>query len=143
MANNSRRWSAAIEDILPHEEAWLRAALDWDDKAKGPPPPGWTVDDGEPRLDFEWSLHDGTFTVYSEESGDLDAAVNFVQWFIREQRQDLIFTVSWADTCDKMRAGEFGGGAVVVTARSTKWIDTDTWLENEVQKLRTRRARKG
>lgn len=37
--------------------------------------------------------------------------------------------IEWANTCDKLRAGEFTGGAAVITQASQRWMNTTQWAE--------------
>lgn len=75
----------------------------------------------------QWEL-----IVFSEESGNVDHAANFVQAILQRFDPKGKVGFQWADTCDKMRPDQFGGGAAVVTATSTKFLSTYQWLEKEL-----------
>lgn len=72
--------------------------------------------------------------VFSEESGNVEYAVNFVQAILRRFDPKGKVGFDWAETCDRPRTGQFGGGAVVVTATRTKYISTTVWLQKEMSK---------
>lgn len=40
-----------------------------------------------------------------------------------------------AHRCDKMRQGEFGGGACFITATGFEWMGTSWWLQQQISKL--------
>lgn len=70
--------------------------------------------------------------VFCDESGNVDHAANFVQAILQRFDPKGKVGFQWADTCDKMRPDQFGGGACVVTATSTKFMSTFQWLEKEL-----------
>jgi hypothetical protein len=82
--------------------------------------------DGKPNL-FE-------LIIFSEESGNVDHAANFVQAILSRFDPKGKVGFQWADTCDKMRPDQFGGGACVVTAEKQKWLNTFTWMNKEMSK---------
>ena len=77
-------------------------------------------------LGFEFSFHDDCdpegwsrhLWVYAEESGWTDNVAWLVQKFLKKFRPDQCWSLTYSTTCSKPRAGEFGGGAVFVTADS-------------------------
>jgi hypothetical protein len=88
---------------------------------------------------FSWELEEsdtpGKFNLamFAEEVGDIDAVVVFVQAFLKKFAPDHCFTLSWAGTCSKMVAGEFGGGAAFVTADKVEYINTGQWLSERAR----------
>jgi hypothetical protein len=72
--------------------------------------------------------------VFAEESGNVDHAANFVKAILFRFDPKGKVGFQWADTCDKPRPNEFGGGAIVVTATSKKFMNTYQWLEKEMAK---------
>jgi hypothetical protein len=71
----------------------------------------------------------GTYYFYCENSTD-DLCMAFLQWLLqRECCKDIKnIQVEGANTCSKMRPGEFGGFAVFITRENIKWLSTSQWL---------------
>lgn len=67
----------------------------------------------------------------SDESIDLDATATIVQ--VTMARFDLAgpFVIEWASTCSALRAGEFGGGALVITKDDIRSMSSSRWAELE------------
>ena len=65
-----------------------------------------------------WGRH---LWVYAEEYGDMDRLVHLVQKFLKQFRPHESWSLGYAVTCSKPRVGEFGGGAVHVTAKEIAW----------------------
>lgn len=70
--------------------------------------------------DFGWNFSsdvaDGNYVwLYSEDGFNVDNLIAFVQAFLKQHYPDRFFTMQWADYCERLRVGEFGGGALVVT----------------------------
>lgn len=57
---------------------------------------------------------------YSDESNDPNAVAELVRAFFQKFRPEGndIFTLTWADWAEKLRVGEFGGGALAVDKKS-------------------------
>lgn len=93
-------------------------------------------------LDFEYEVRDDSVWFYSEESGEPYLVGLVVQQYFKTliKRGDPIFTLTWASWCDKLRLGEFGGGAMVVT-RDHIEIRTDEWMTTYVEKRKKKRGR--
>lgn len=43
--------------------------------------------------------------------------------------------IEWANTCSKLRAGEFGGGAVVITKNEARSMSTWGWADLTTQQM--------
>ena len=54
--------------------------------------------------------------LYAEEGGDPHRVAHLVQKFLRQFRPHEPWSLTYATSCSKLRLGEFGGGAVFVTA---------------------------
>jgi hypothetical protein len=69
-------------------------------------------------LDFEYRMNDKerSLWIYSEEGGNSEQAAKFIQLFFKKFRKADTHVLSWATWCDKLRADEFGGGQIVITA---------------------------
>jgi hypothetical protein len=145
MANNYTQFSFAFKVKGLKAKAWIEKTIDKLVKASNDEEadeeilalfPDWEdYQDVGFRTEMEpvagkknqWEL-----IIFSEESGNVDHAANFVQAILFRFDPKGKVGFQWADTCDKMRPDQFGGGAVAVTANSKKWINTHQWLEKEL-----------
>ena len=152
MANNYTQFSEQIDNLTSEEEAWVREELAptcelseeefevWRDTH--PQYDQWPED--WPTFNYElhskrgWSQEQQKMVahpdkpkdlwIYSEEYGSIEDIGEFVHAFLKKFRPDQCFTLTWADTCSKPRIGEFGGGAVFVTADDIEWMNTYQWV---------------
>lgn len=69
--------------------------------------------------------------LYSEENADLERVGHFVQKFLRQFRPNVCWSVTYAETCSRPRVGEFGGGAVFVTAAEIKYECAYGFIEQQ------------
>jgi hypothetical protein len=51
--------------------------------------------------------------------------------FLKEFRPDQCWSLTYATTCSKPRVGEFGGGAVFVTADAISWQNAYGFIEEQ------------
>jgi len=79
---------------------------------------------------FEYALHEDDdedwghhLWLYSQDHAYLDRVAHLVQKFLRTFRPGDCWSLTYSATCSKPRVGEFGGGAVFVTASDVKWLD--------------------
>ena len=74
-----------------------------------------------------------------DESGDVEATLDFVATIGKALKLKGLWGFSWADTCSKLRIDEFGGGAAIVNLANgrVEFINTYQWLD---KKLRPRKA---
>ena len=123
------------EDAVPTELA--DAEADWAGvrflRDKGDYDPqcdvlGFGYDFHDDRDPGGWGRH---LWVYAEESGWPDNVAWLVQKFLKKFRPGQCWSLSYATTCSKPRVGEFGGGAVFVTAESIKWQDARDFVGQE------------
>lgn len=145
MANNYLQFSESLELKNPEEKEWFRRYLDavdrdseehwgragtplteasrfWDDLCK--------EHDCEV-LSFNVDIRDTHVSFVAEEGGNPDEVAKWVQHFFKEMRptgKDF-FTLSWAETCSKMRTGEFGGGALCVTKDTMEYMSSWSFIE--------------
>ena len=128
MANNYQQWSQTIALNKKKERAWWEKALRGADGDAESRLRSLGIEDEAPTEveeaweswpPLEWAiLDDGTaLWVHSSESGDLAVLAFLVQQFFRQFRKNGVFRLTWADTCDKPRVGEFSGGALHVDAK--------------------------
>lgn len=88
-----------------------------------------TLDEAEYFPGFAAKFEDDHSGVYLwSEYGHLENAANIFQAFLKKFSPDRYFKIEWASTCSKFRPGEFGGGAVFVTADNVEWNSTDSWI---------------
>ena len=128
MANNYTQFSFEIDDITPDEKVWLEAEFERLEKS---------VDEIKALPKIEQAaygkLDDQYFTGYGRGfeldfegdhcawfhdrggEGDLEQLNEFLRRFIESQRPTYMITYGWADTCDKPRVDQFGGGRMLIT----------------------------
>lgn len=121
MANNYTQFSFEIENVTPEEHAWLK-----------------TEHSNKPESDDDYASYaynfvlagDGTDAYfYVQESGDVEEVANFVMRFLAKFRPTEKVGFEWAEWCSKARPGEFGGGAVLVSATAVAYETTRQMLE--------------
>jgi len=158
VANNYLEFSALLEDITPEERAWIERQLgsawtdedgkvlpdDREEDAYGevarfiaeydpetdPAPLGPDRDWGEVGFAYQWD-GDNCLWIHSEESGLVDHVAYFVHKFLRMFRKNECWSLTWAGTCSKLCIGEFGGGAIFVTAEDIKFDNCYAWVERQ------------
>lgn len=79
-------------------------------------------------------LRNGLY-VTCEETGDIEVLVDILQAAMAEFNIRGALSIEWANTCDKLRAGEFSGGAVVITKDDTHWMSTTSWVADKCREL--------
>jgi hypothetical protein len=75
---------------------------------------------------YEWTA-DGDLWLHSENC-NTDKIAYFMQQFLKTHRPDDCWSTTLAEYCSKPRLGEFGGGAIFVTAEEIKWVDTSEFI---------------
>ena len=103
MANNYLQFCEVLKLNNEKETAWWEANPDEEDWPEGVDIS--TFDNGE-----------GVCVRFmAEESGDVDALGKLIYRFMVETDSQGTFSLTWSETCSKMRVGEFGGGYMVVS----------------------------
>jgi len=69
--------------------------------------------------------------LYAQDWGYVDNVVHLVRKFLGTFRSNDCWSLTWSTTCSKPRAGEFGGGAVFVTAERVEHQDTWAFIERQ------------
>lgn len=135
------------EDAVPTDLADTEA--DWTGvrflRDNGDCDPDWDA------LGFEYNFHDDHDSggwgrhlwVYAEESGNPDNVAWLVQKFLKKFRPDQCWSLTYAATCSKPRVGEFGGGAVFVTADEIKWQNAYDFVEEQRTAFEAKQTKKG
>jgi hypothetical protein len=67
--------------------------------------------------------------IHSDENGNVDAAVNFIQTYLQELNIEGGVWIGWAYTCSRPVAGAFGGGCAVVTKDDVMWQTDDQLMQ--------------
>lgn len=150
MANNYTQFSEQIDGLSPEAEKWahkllgispddceeedlafLKAELGEVDDLDCWPAFGWEI---ESHLKDSGDTH--SIWLYSDEGCDYNHVVAFVQALIRKFMPDYIFSLTHAETCSKLRLGEFGGGWMVVSKDDVLCGSTWDAAESAVESLK-------
>jgi hypothetical protein len=83
----------------------------------------------------EFTEKDKTYYLFIEFGlDDEEEAVKVLQSILQKwekvSKKRRYFEIGIANTCDKLRPGEFGGSAIFITPKSIKWENTYTFLED-------------
>jgi hypothetical protein len=140
MADNFLLFAESLEDLTPDEEAWLAERLASKNEESNDP----AADDEDESPGFEFEFYgeqpgSSCLKLYAIEAGDPDVAAQFVQEFLRRFRPHASIGLSWCASCSKMRDGEFGGGAVFVTAKRIETWSSGEWLAECERAFQTNR----
>ena len=123
MPNFTMQFSEEIQHLTPVEKQWCETFLrrlerlgaqDFDYKLE------------EEEGDLSWTLW-----LHGDETLS-NTLIGFVQRFLAKHRPGESFSLSFAATCSEPLVGEFGGGAVFITARSAVWWNETAWLDQQV-----------
>jgi len=71
----------------------------------------------------------------SDESGDIELVANLLQSAMVKFNINEPVGLEFACTCSKMRADEFGGGAVVIAKDGQYWMNTSTFVQEKIREL--------
>ncbi len=123
MTNTYLQFSEEIGDLTAGEEQWCAAFLRQLQRSGA--------------IDFEYGFQQeageaGTTLWLQGDETLSNTLTSFVQRFLAEHRPDRFIVISYAATCDRPLAGEFGGGKVFITADSITWSDDAEWLAARV-----------
>lgn len=156
MADNYLEFSEVLANLTEQEEAWLKEQLQpirvFGDKEYpedtvpaelGDAEPDWTgvrflrdKTDRDPQWDalgFDYVFQDEGrhLWLYTEGWGDVSNVAWLVQKFLKTFRTDQCWSLTYSTTCSKPRVGEFGGGAVFVTADALRFQDAYDFIEEQ------------
>lgn len=145
MANNYLQFSGLLPLDSKEEIAWfediLRCPEDINERRAWAKRHKLTVtatDDNWPGFCYSIKVDKNTDKTdvwfYSEEHGNVEHLALVVQRFLKKFRPDGVWCIEWAEYCSKLRPGEFGGGAVLVTTKSCRYLNTSHWLNLELRK---------
>lgn len=151
MANNYTKFSSVFTVASPTATiARIKEIKDLLESTKDPDPdelsenivvPDWV---GEVELEYigyelyhiEMSKEDDcrTLWVYSDDSADFAALGQILVYLIKlEPEDDLRWIIPYANTCDRLRVGEFGGGILVITKSGWGLTDTTSLLDSIIR----------
>lgn len=152
MANHFSEFSEVIQNINDEEKMWLEKDLRptedidvyKDSKKQKAFEKAFAEERGieEDWFDawpgFAWSFIEDTESVYTlhmtcEESFNTDCLIASVQRFLQRFRPAYTFRMTWAETCDNLRIGAFGGGWCVITASDCKIGNTWEACDNAAE----------
>ena len=86
-------------------------------------------------FDAEGEGDDVNLVVYTDDHCCVGAVADVIQATLARFAVGLPVVIEYAQTCSKPRQGEFGGGAVVVTADAQHWMSTTAWAERKAAEL--------
>jgi len=160
MANNYTHVSCELRGLTPAECEWVESYLvDWDtflaERADLETEPitltegvgrDWAVeracsiDEVESWPEFDWLIfpNDAGNTLWIHDDGgyvDVDQIAAFVHRFLKQFRPDEGFKTTWACTCSKPRVDEFGGGAIVATAKGWRAAGAQELYEDLLKEI--------
>jgi hypothetical protein len=84
-----------------------------------------------------WGRH---LWIYADECGDLERIAHLVQKFLKQFRPNECWVLTYSETCSRPRVGEFGGGAMFVTAGDIKWQNAYGFIAAERAAFETLQA---
>lgn len=141
MPNNYFQFSESLvfkPEALDWITTWLKKADDLsgdetDDKEFLEVFPQWN---DYLNLGFSWNLELGDLPVslwIHDDGGEghLECLIPFVSSYLKKFDPKGSFKVEWAETCGSPRAGEFGGGAVIITATEIYSMSTGRWVQEQ------------
>ncbi len=124
-------------NLTPAEHAWLRAKQAERENF-------WAGEDEEEADADYWAglegvafeaTEAGDLLIISDEFGSPETAADFIQEFLAAFRPAEGIFFEWAHTATKMRPGEFGGGAAVITAAEIRWLDVNGWAQAALREV--------
>lgn len=140
MASNYTLFSTAVEYEKGEQETWVRELMealdrmeyeDWSDADTALVAGILDVDVDDLYGVPQWDIQDAAFVLYSEESANLELTASIFQAFLAEFLPDDCIILSWAETCSNSRPGEFGGGAMLITANDIELFDPTQQANNK------------
>lgn len=163
MANNYLQFSMTVPLKTVAEQVWCRASLTALERFLSGTENGVQQFDSDiasvvvEGLRKEWSYQGFEWTIsaaadnsdrvaelslHADESGEPAQVAAFLRAYLKKFDPTGSLWFSWACTCSKMRANEFGGGAAIVTASRVSILDVQDWASKRValavKRLRSR-----
>ncbi len=151
MANNYTQFSEAITLKSEEEREWVENHLEifWtqvdesEQIVKHPEQKEYErllelygLESDDLNLNFQWEIDSkNELWMYADESGNADHVALFMQEYLKKFNPEGSFSITYSATCSKPRLGEFGGGALFVTAEKFEWIDSHDWVIEKWREL--------
>lgn len=123
VANTYLEFSETIDNLTPEEIVW------WQNEADK------VGNEDDNTVCYDHQLEDNMVWFHADECGNLEAVALVVQSFLAKFRFNDHFTLTWACWCSKPRIGEFGGGAMFVTAQEAIFYDAHQWVQKRKNEL--------
>lgn len=155
MANNYLQFSELLAGVTPEQRSWIKefllkpendpnyaqadSQIDWDAWARDHPKA-----DAEDWPGFEYEFDDSepdSMLLHASEYGNLDNLLVFIQAYLRKFVPEGMFKLTYAETCEKPRVGQFGGGGLVITADTVRWMNAHTWVDEQLKDLEVEKPR--
>jgi hypothetical protein len=86
-----------------------------------------------------WGRH---LWLYAEEWGNPDHVAWLIRGFLQKFRPTECWSMTYATTCSRPRVGEFGGGAVFVTAKRVVYLNAENWAADRVTSWKRKNPKK-
>jgi hypothetical protein len=137
MADNYLQFSESLDSLIAAEADWLGEQLAEDPLTYCP---RFLLDFADREADdtdygFQYEFHgdfpDRNLWISAEESGTVERVAHLVQKFLQRFRPEQCWSLTYANSSSKLRLGEFGGGAVFVTADEIRWNDCYDFIEEQ------------
>ncbi|ARJ65976.1 hypothetical protein WV31_10085 [Magnetospirillum sp. ME-1] len=130
---------AAIDHLIALAEA-IQAAADEEEMPEGTSEPmaekAREIADMYNRgLDARLEAEGDGLIIWAEDHGCVGATADAIQDAMATFGIAEPVILEYADTCSRMRSGEFGGGAVVITATAQEWMNTSDWARQTARRL--------
>lgn len=77
----------------------------------------------------------GRVIIFADECGNPQHVAPVLEAYLQKFNPTGVLTFGWAYTCSKMRSDQFGGGAAVVTATGSQFIDAQDWASDIAAKF--------
>jgi len=148
MADNYLEFSEVIDNLTTAEGDWLDQQLDTDAKADCPvflaDFPGRDPYDTDCGFTYSFEEYGGRrwLSLTSAEGSNVDYLTHLIGKFLRRFRPDQCWSLTYSISCSKMRIGEFGGGAVFVTADKINQQCAYSWVEQQQAAFQKKRKSK-
>lgn len=125
MADNYTQFSHGLFNLTKPEIKWFQKVLELypdnsnskDEKTLRKYFPDLDVSCGWPEFEYEIDEAGRSLHIYSEDTGNVEHAVELIYAFIRKFRKKDIIAFSASYTCSKPKIDEFGGETFVISEK--------------------------
>ncbi len=136
MANYYTQFCFGVELHTPEEKAWWEAVETYHECTDECPEGCDKQNDDCNGSGIDITFEDTSVYLTSEEGGNVDWVAEEVRAFLDTFKRDDVVTFAWANTCSRMRAAAFGGGAYAISRLRTRGIGSFTLEEQYAAELR-------